>query len=346
MARENLVFLRGTVVKKPLVVKKDGEYLYALANINVGRAYREVGDGIKFMKCDNPPIMTRDVDCIKEIETWNEYDIVDVKGVISSKHIKKGSVCPYCGEKNFFTGAFVFVNPIYIDKITSCASQQEALDYLVKHREISNQVFLFGTLCRDPKKIKPKKGLTVTQYQIAMNRKYRIKTDPPEIKTDFPWVKSYGENAIEDHKRLHVGSEVFIDGFLQARSINRKAVCGSIIDEKGKVIKNEDGSLKLRTDNDGNIIGCGKTYEWKDRAMEIVPYGTEYIGEYYSDEEIAEIEEQREAEKIRSMARRNSVDVSKVTYESDEDDGYGSITNDDIDAGIDLMNKDNGAKNE
>ena len=88
MARENLVFLRGTVVKKPLVVKKDGEYLYALANINVGRAYREVGDGIKFMKCDNPPIMTRDVDCIKEIETWNEYDIVDVKVVISSKHIK------------------------------------------------------------------------------------------------------------------------------------------------------------------------------------------------------------------------------------------------------------------
>lgn len=341
MARENLTFLRGAIVTPPVVIKEGENYIYALANINVGRAERKVGDKIRYMKCDNPYIMTRDEEFIKEIETWKPNDIVDVKGVISSKHIKKGSVCPHCGMKNTFPGAFVFVNPIYLAKITSCESEREALDYLVKHREISNQVFVFGTLCRDPKKIKPKKGLVVTQYQIAMNRKYRIQTDPPEVKTDYPWVKSYGDNAIEDHKRLHVGSEVFIDGFLQARSVNRKAICGQLMGPDGKALKDEYGDPVLATDDEGNPIGCGKPYEWKDRAMEIVPFDTEYIGDYYTDEEIEETEAERQAQRIRDISGNSGVNLNDIDFIDDGDDGYSTVSEDDMEAGFDMMEDEN-----
>ena len=317
MARENLAFLRGAVVKEPVVIRDDnGDYLYALATINVGRARRKVGDNLRYMRCDNPPIMTRDEECIKQMELWKPNDIVDVKGVISSKNIAKASHCSSCGVKNAAPGTLVFINPIHVEVIRSCETEKEALDYIVANGEISNQVFLFGTLCRDPKMIRPKKGLIVTQYQIAMNRKYRIATDPPEIKTDYPWVKSYGENAIEDHKRLHVGSEVFIDGFLQARSVNRKAICGVIYDEKGDVITDDNGVPLSQVDERGEPIGCGTKYEWKDRAMEIVPYDTEYIGDYYSDEEIEEIEEARKEQQLRDLAGDEDVDLSSITFGS------------------------------
>ena len=45
----------------------------------------------------------------------------------------------------------------------------------------------------------------------------------------------------------------------------------------------------MRVDEDGEIIGCGKRYDWKDRIVEIVPYETEYIENYYSDEVLAEM---------------------------------------------------------
>ena len=337
MARENLTFLRGVVVKKPFIVKNGDEYIYALANINVGRSERKVGDKTEnYMKCDNPPIMTRDEECIKEMAKWEPNDVVGVKGVISSKHIKKGSICPHCGKKNSFTGAFVFVNPIFVEKICSCKSEKDALNYLVEHREVSNQVFIFGTLCRDPKKIIPKKDLIVTQYQIAMNRKYRIKSDAPEVKTDYPWVKSYGDNAIEDHNRLFVGSEVFIDGCLQARSINRKAICGQLIGKDGKGVFDSDGNPVLELDENDSPIGCGGKYDWKDRAMEIVPFETEYISGYRTDEEIEAREEERVRQRMRDLGLRDDVSTSEMAF-SNEDGGYETITEDDIDAGIDTM---------
>ena len=97
-------------------------------------------------------------------------------------------------------------------------------------------------------------------------------------------------NAASDLKRLHIGSEVFIDGRLQARSVNQHTVCGQEYDENGDPICYDNGMPMMRVDEDGEIIGCGKRYDWKDRIVEIVPYETEYIGNYYSDEVLAEME--------------------------------------------------------
>ena len=334
MARENLVLLRASVAKAPTIIKKDDVYQYALVFVNVARGLRKVGDHRKYMKTDYVPIMSKNEDCMKEIENWKEHDIVDIKGVIATRRISKSSYCE-CGAKNSYPGTMVYCEAIFAEKLLSLSSDEECLKYLSEHREISNQVFLFGTLCRDPKKITPKQGLTVTQYQIAMNRKYRIPLDPPEVKSDYPWVKSYGENAVNDKKRLHVGSEVFIDGCIQTRAVERHAVCGAETGEDGKPIRDENGDYVITTDINGEPAGCGVLYDWKDRALEIVPYETEYIGDFYSDEEVEKNEQDRLAQKARDKAARKKLDLR--SFASEEDGPDDEISDEDYDAGFDNM---------
>ena len=295
MSRHNLAFLTGSVLDAPIIIKNDdGDYVYGMCFLNVVRGFRDAGDHKNFMKSDNPIIMSREANILQEMEQWQKHDIVSVKGVIAVKSLAKTSICPNCNEKNAVTGTLVYVNPIFVKKDCHCETQEEALNYLSTVREISNQVYLLGTLCREPKKIKPKEGLIVTQYQIALNRKYFIRSDPPEIKTDYPWVKSYGENAVSDREHLHTGSVVFVDGCLQARSVQRHMICPN----------------------------CEKEYLWKDRALEIVPYETEYMRNFYSDEEIAEMKHKDAEDAVRSILGDE---------ESDE------IGQEDIDAGIDSL---------
>ena len=263
MARHNLANLTGFVIRKPEIhVNDQGEFLYALCTISVVRGYREVGDKKLFMKSDNPIIMSNDPSNISKMSTWEENDIVQIKGVIAVKTITKSNTCVHCGEINKTEGALVYINPIYSLKLAHCNTQEEAINMLSELREISNQIYVIGTLCRDPKTILTKEGLTITQYQIALNRKYFIRSDPPEIRSDYPWVKSYGDHAKEDRLRLHTGSVVFVDGCIQARSVQKHIICES----------------------------CGQEYTWKDRAMEIVPYDTEYLRDYYTDEDLMEME--------------------------------------------------------
>ena len=243
--------------------------------------------------------MSRDPNVIKEMAAWQQFDIVEIKGTIAAKAVGKSSFCQHCGAKNVAEGVIVYVNPIFAKKRGHFQTQDECLQYLTENREVSNMVFVFGTLCRDPKKISPKEGLTITQYQIALNRKFRIKEDAPEIRADYPWVKSYGENAIADRKHLHVGSQVFIDGCLQARKVNRHTVCAV----------------------------CGQRYDWADRAMELVPHDTEYIGNYYTEEEAEARQAQIASEKSVGLLRS----LKGITGDTIPDD---NITDDDIRAGI------------
>ena len=286
MARQNLTFLMGTLAEDPMIRKNGDEYLYATVRIVVARGTREVGDERAYMKCDNPVIMTRDKAIVQEMEKWKAHDAVFIKGTVATRTILKGSICRHCGQRNYYTGALVYINPIFVERTGHCDTDAECLEFLENHREISNQVYVFGTLCRDPGKVKSKYGFAITQYQIAMTRKYRIRTDPPEMRTDWPWVKTYGANAEEDFKRLRIGAEVFLDGCLQARSIMRKVYCGQDKDEKGHPKKDAFGNPVLQTDENGKALGCGKLYEWKDRVMEIVPYEVEYINGYRTDEEL------------------------------------------------------------
>lgn len=301
MARHNLVFLHGYVALAQIHAPSNGQP-YAIAYIVVGRADRPVGDHKDHMRCDSPTIMSRDPKIIREIATWKEFDIVSIKGTLAAKTVGKASECSHCGTRNVLDGTLVYVNPIYAKKMGRVENADAGLSYLAEHREVSNQAFIFGTLCVNPKKVTPKEGLIVTQYQVALNRKFHIQADPPEIRTDYPWVKSYGENALSDRKFLHIGSQIFVDGCLQARKVNRHTVCPA----------------------------CGQKYDFADKALEIVPYETEYIANFDTKEEADAKEAAITHEKAMSV-------LSKLTGYAGMDDMY---TPEDIQAGIDSEESD------
>ena len=295
MARQNLAFLLGAVMKEPVIQVDDatGEPVYGICFVRVVRGFRETGDHKK-MKSDHPVIMSREPAILREMSTWRANDIVHIKGVIAAKAIEKGSYCRHCGQKNRFEGTLVYINPVYARMECHLDTEDECFQFLTKNREVSNQVYLFGTVMAQPKKLKPKEGLTVTQYPVAINRKYRIRTDPPEIKTDVPWVKSYGENATHDAERLHTGSQIFIDGCLQARNVSRRNSCTS----------------------------CGEKYDWRDRAMEVVPYEVEYIANFYSDDEVL-------ARKTESLAERSRAILEEIGIKGRTDDGEDDVWDED-----------------
>lgn len=280
MAKQNIVILMARV-KKPASIRKNaetGEYNFGLVYTDVVRGVRQVDDKVDFIKHDSPLIMSKEKAHIECMATWKENDIVLIKGVVTSKRIPKISICPNCTNpdgtpvKNETIGNLLYITPIFAEKIKSFNTKREAVEYIVDRSEMSNQVWIYGVLLKDPKLFTTKQKVQITQYPIAINRKFTIRTDDPTIKTDWPVVKSYGEQAREDRLHLKAGSEVIIDGFLQAREITRKTKCEC----------------------------CGQIYEWKDHAMEIVPYAVEYVADYLSNTEIEE-EHRMSVEELKQM---------------------------------------------
>lgn len=279
MAKQNLTFLYARVSKRPVVSQNTstGEYIYTMVYVDTVRGLRSVEDGVNYVRHDHPLIMSMDRSIIEKMVDWRENDMVFIKGVVTTKTIMKTSYCPDCKDEsgnpipNETRGNLVYVTPIYVERIKSYGEDKNrAIEDLVDNREISNQIYVVGTLIREPKIFTTKKGLQITQYPIAINRKYTIQSDDPTYRTDWPIVKSYGEKAREDKIYLQLGAEVLIDGFLQARTVHRKCKCKS----------------------------CQKEYEWSDHLMELVPYDTEYIKGHKSEEQVV-AESQKSVEEIK-----------------------------------------------
>ena len=298
MARLNICNLYARVSKPAQIKRKGDEYVYGMCYVEVVRGVRDAHDNLKYVKHDFPLIMSKEPSIVANMDDWKENDIVVIKGMVVSKKIPKNSFCDECTDedgnptKNTVQGNLLYINPIHVKKITSYGDDKKAAENdILENREISNQLYVMGTLCNDPKQFKTKRGLIVTQYQLAINRKFRIRTDDPSIKTDWVWVKTYGEQAVEDRMRLSQSSELTIDGFIQARTVHRKMKC----------------------------CNCGKIYHWTDHAMEIVPYECEYVsGTYKSDDEL-ERENEHKVEEIRQMLFNNTMkDTIEEEYQSED----------------------------
>lgn len=298
MAKQNNAFLYAVIEQKPVIAidKETKEPTSAMVYVHVIRGVREVKDGKKYIKHDYPLVVSNDKKMIERMAKWKENDMVYIKGVITSKRIAKKSFCPYCTDEegnatvNVGKGLLLYITPVYVDVMKSFETKEEAIAELMHSREISNQAIVLGMLWNNPAYFKTKHGLIVTQYQLITERKYRIKTDDPDLRTDWPWVKSYGEQAIEDRMRLQKGSLVIIDGFIQARNVRRKTKCAC----------------------------CGEIYEWNDRTMEIVPFDTEYLKNYKTDQ-ILEDEEGQKAEDLRQALFGHLI-KDEVTEDMNTDD--------------------------
>lgn len=271
MARHNSVSLYGQVIKEPrIITDENGKFVRGMCPVNVIRGIRDFGNHINNLKYDCPIIMTGDPEKIAEMATWKLYDMVEIKGTVTTKEVNKSTTCPHCGHKNSTQGNVVFINPIYLSARETGLTQEQGLELLRKRVEISNNATIVGTLCRDVETYTSEKGLVISQYQLAVNRKFRLRDDAAENRTDYPWVKSYGDIGEEDAKFLHTGSVVLVDGMIQTREVKRKSVCSE----------------------------CGEEYPWKDNALEIVPYSVEYLQNYILPEEYEKIQDEENQKAI------------------------------------------------
>lgn len=260
MARENLVILHGQVRSAPqLTINKEGVVTKAMFHMRVLRrpTTNAEASGVR-LQIDCPIIYTRNPEMMNQVQTLAVGDMVDIRGVISSRECRKSTFCPECGHKNIKDGNIVYVTPIYMCKREN-ADEAQGLQLLKARAEISNLVNVIGNLCREPSFYVDGNNREYAQYQLAVNRRIRIREDMEEIKADYPWVKTFGKQALEDSKALHIGSSVYINGALQTREIERKCTCEE----------------------------CGHEYTWNDAAAEIVPY---YIG-YLANCEVSRPEE-------------------------------------------------------
>lgn len=278
MARHNNVGLYGQVIKEPRIMKDDnGNFVRGMCAIQVIRGIRDFGNHVNNLKYDIPMIMTGDPAKIAEMATWKLNDMIEVKGTITTKEVNKNTICPKCGHKNSVQGNAVFISPVYLSRRETGVTREEGLELLKKRVEISNTVCLVGTLCREPENYSNDKGLFITQYQLAVNRKFRLRDDAAENRTDYPWIKSYGDIAIDDSKFLKMGAVVLVDGMIQTRDVDRKTVCAA----------------------------CSEEYSWKDNALEVVPYSVEYLQNFITPEEFEAKENQAAEDAINKIFNGN-----------------------------------------
>ena len=132
-------------------------------------------------------------------------------------------------------------------------SDKDVRDYLKSLDEVSNHIYAMGNLCNDPQYNPIERGGRVCTYQLGINRKVYIESDGPNVRTDYPWIKSLGDQADKDRDMLEKGSLVYIDGSIQAR-------------DKFFIEK--------------ECCECGQTCKLLGRAMEIVPYSVEYLRDF------------------------------------------------------------------
>lgn len=306
MAKHNQVILNGQVSVPPRIVTDEtGTPIRAMFGIDVMHGNRDFGNNIDNIKYDVPIIMTSEPSMIKQIQKISKGDMIEVKGTITTRDIIKRTSCRYCGHKHEKAGNLVCITPIYLEVREPALTDEKGKKLLRNRCEMSNMVTVIAPLCRDPQLYITEKGTAVTTYQLAIRRKFRIKKDN-DIRTDFPWVKSYGQIAENDAKSLKKGSYVFIDGRIQVRQLKRIQECEN----------------------------CGETYEWTDSATEIVPYAVEYLRDFFTKEEI-EAKERKEGKIAAAqvldeeeISRNRPLDVPTFDEEDTETSETSNTAND------------------
>lgn len=281
MARLNDVRLYGVVSETPQITKNtNGDYVRAIMHLAVARSTRYSGETFgekNRILFDWPIILSRDPEMIKQIEKLREFDVVEIKGMFLTKKINKIATCKVCGCKNVIEGNICYVRPMFLRRRNSereVLTEKQAVQEVMQEREVSNNILIVGNLCNEVNYFRGKEGkkeIETSVYQIATDRKFYVKEDSPDNKTDFPIVRSYKETARMDHLCLQTSSLVLVDGFLHSREFTRTSTCSS--------------------------EGCGQDFEWTDNTTEIVPYTNEYLANYKDPEEaLKEAKEQEIAE--------------------------------------------------
>ena len=168
---------------------------------------------------------------------------VQVRGMLSTKMVQKPVRCEKCGEISMIdtlqSEIISYGNPFVLSERVMPADIVE----------FANVGCLIGSLCTDIQRKDNATGGTAAQFQMAVNRRYRVSELEKGTRTDYPWIKVFGNTADECLKRLKKSSQVYISGAFQTRDINRHVKCNR----------------------------CGEAMVYAERVGEVVPTGIEFL---------------------------------------------------------------------
>lgn len=261
MAIENKVLLNGQLADAELFsTVKDGEdsvYKIVLTMLTL-RSY-EVGGGKRHYKKERIKVVIRDE---KQIQALYRIPaevgcFMEIYGILCTVPKPKRFTCDHCGNDIITHGISTFVRPLLF-RVTESLEQlgiddidglreDEVFGMLMDRLPVSNVVTVIGNVFRNPE-YAPAEG--VCTYGIAINRSFHILEDPEDIRSDFPWIKSFGENAYRDYQYLKnrlpdkQGTTVYVRGSLQGReNYVRKIKCPFCdgVSEK----EDEEGTIEI-----------------------------------------------------------------------------------------------------
>lgn len=256
--KENSVWLHGQVYGNPkVIINAEKMPVKARIVLRVVRRLRSLnGMAEADIRFDYPIIITEDPEIIRYCEqNVREGDMLDVKGVFTTRKRRKKRICPCCGKENIMLGVENCITPVYVSVREKGLSEIDGFSLLKERNEVSNNLYAIGTVVSDVEYYEDEKQ-RYSQYCIMLGRKYWIKTDPADLRVDFPHVKSYGILGIRDKEYLESGAHVFIAGSVSTRNYKRHTYCEH----------------------------CREEFEFDDSTMEIHSYSVEYLDEKVTDD--------------------------------------------------------------
>lgn len=258
MARENIIELVGKITGNPTA-----SYLEDYGTYKVGwrmQVYR------RNQRVDTPHIVLYGLDENTAKSVYNDLakkreSFVMVRGMISTRLENEQIKCPGCGHEQsisiLHTEIIAFAPPVFLE------GNYEA-DTL---KEFANNANIIGIVCSKPYSRSSTNGTSMTQFQIVIHRKFRVK-EQPEQKDDYPWVKTFASLAEDTAVHLTTGTQIYINGALQTRDVQRHAVCEN----------------------------CESQLTYAETVAEIVPYDVEYLSNWLLDENDIKKKEAEQAE--------------------------------------------------
>lgn len=218
MAKENNIILIGKILDSPQLSYSAEKDLFQLSFV--------LGVCRKSQKIDFPEVNVFGLDeeqafNLKDNLNENKDSYIMVRGMIATRYKEITVKCPECGKENQVSYLQTEISTIIPPLVLHGDYSKESL------KEYSNRASVLGTICSTPFEWQTANGIhTVAQYQIAIDRRFRIK-EQEDTKYDYPWIKSFDTFAERSLKHLKVGSQIFLNGQIQTRDRKRKAVCAN-----------------------------------------------------------------------------------------------------------------------
>ena len=262
MARENSFTFIGQVINMPIVLlnEESNNYRITFTMQTVRRNGRN----------DYPRINVYDLteeEARSYVRSMRPGVFAIIRGMIATNVVKKPVRCEACGQLSKIdtlqTEIISFGKPYVMNEKPS------PVDII----EFSNRGIILGSLCSKVYRRDGSGGGAAAQFQMAISRKYHTKDMNEEERTDFPWVKVFGDTASECMKRLRTGSQIYASCAFQTRDVERHVKCQNcekplVYEERvGEIVPNSVEFLNncLFEDNSMNAQQAKKKNKWKKK---------------------------------------------------------------------------------